>query len=345
MGVIEFLNSLKTAQEQCKLSEEEFLNKLLAASTGYAHDLILEWKSNGMDTAAIFHNLLLNFDKRMSPDAAKEKLANFKVNKDTNLATAESQIIRLIGRAATIMPIGESRNTYYNLEGCNAFIRVLPPYNSQLASNLYNNYTAKLGRPYTLLELSQGLNLYRTSIDKDIKENGIANKINKLSRNNFKPKFAAYNIGTKSPGNGQLKRNRGTEISCTPRPRPLNNRYANRLGQNNYDSSNQESSVRYNRTGWNNKNGMNKYSKFNNNKGSKFTSRYKNDNKCPLCRKSDHPSTDCKNMINDQGKQIDIIPIYGTCSLCQPFVQPGLHHPDHLCPYRDRGIFNKKRKN
>jgi hypothetical protein len=281
----------------------------------------------------------------MSPDSAKEKLANFKVNKDTNLATAESQIIRLIGRAATIMPIGESRNTYYNLEGCNALIRALPPYSSQLASNLYNNYTAKLGRPCTLLELSQGLNLYRTSIGKDIKENGISNKINKLSRNNnFKPKFAAYNIETKSPGNGQIKRNKGTEISFTPRPRPLNNRYANRLGQNNFNSRTQESSVRFNRTGWNN-NGMNKFTRFSNNKGSKFGNRYKNDNKCTLCGKSDHPSTECKNMINDQGKQIDIIPIYGTCSLCPPFVRPRLHHPDHLCPYRDGGIFTKKRKN
>jgi hypothetical protein len=55
-----------------------------------------------MDTAAIFHNLLLNFDKRMSQDAAKEKLANFKVNKDTNLATAESQIIRLIVQICSI---------------------------------------------------------------------------------------------------------------------------------------------------------------------------------------------------------------------------------------------------
>ena len=42
MGVVEFLRSLVAAQNQCGLSEEEFLDRLSASWTGQAHDLILE---------------------------------------------------------------------------------------------------------------------------------------------------------------------------------------------------------------------------------------------------------------------------------------------------------------
>jgi hypothetical protein len=38
MSVSEFLNNLTGAQEQCNLSEQEFLTRMLYSSTGLAHD-------------------------------------------------------------------------------------------------------------------------------------------------------------------------------------------------------------------------------------------------------------------------------------------------------------------
>ena len=49
------------------------------SSTGQAHNIILEWQTNGMDTAAIFHNLLLNYDKRLTAEDARNQLIGYKV--------------------------------------------------------------------------------------------------------------------------------------------------------------------------------------------------------------------------------------------------------------------------
>ena len=108
-----------------------------------------------MDTAAIFHNLLLNYDKRLNAEDARNQLIGYKVPKNGNLASAETHKVKLIDRAATALLTGPSKSSYYNLEGCNALIRALPPFSSQTKRNLYNTYTAKLGRACTLLELSQ----------------------------------------------------------------------------------------------------------------------------------------------------------------------------------------------
>ena len=322
MGVVEFLRSLLAAQNQCALSEEEFLERLLAASTGQAHDLILEWKTNGMDTAAIFHNLLLNYDKRLTAEEARSQLIGYKVPKSGNLASAEAHIVKLIGRAATALPTGPSRNAYYNLEGCNALIRALPSFSSQTASNLYNSYTAKLGRACTLLELSQGLNLHRSSIDKDIKENGMglirSNKF--MKKNNFNvAKYITNSIGiNETARNPRPFPKRGNENSYTPRPAQANKpRYTNGA----------------------NKNFRNLKPKFQSNNAQNNSS-----NKCTMCGHRSHDSTSCQNIKDDSGKVLKMIPTYATCSKCPNFIKPRLHHPEHLCPFRVGGPLNRKGK-
>jgi hypothetical protein len=138
MSVVEFLNTLKTLQEQLKLSESEFFDRMLARSTGLAHELLLEWKANGENIHTIYHNLLINFDKRLSPDEAKMQLSAYKIPKTSMLAKAESQIMLLAGRTASSLPEGPSRTVYYNLEACNAMIQPLPPASSSSVNNLYN---------------------------------------------------------------------------------------------------------------------------------------------------------------------------------------------------------------
>jgi hypothetical protein len=145
---------------------------MLASSTGLAHELLLEWKMNGESVPTIYHNLLINFDKRLSPDEAKMQLSSYKIPKSSSLAKAESQIMLLAGRTASALPEGPSRTAYYNLEACNAMIRSLPPSSSANVNNLYNQLSARLGRAATFAELSRGMNLLRTTIDKDIRQNG-----------------------------------------------------------------------------------------------------------------------------------------------------------------------------
>jgi hypothetical protein len=174
MSVIEFLNAMKTAQEQLLLSEDEFVDRMLSCTTGLAHELLLEWRTNGESVPTIYHNLLINFDKRISPEEAKQQLLSLKISKDLTLAKAEAKIMLLASRAASQMPEGPSRTAYYNLEACNTIIRALPPISSSNVNNLYNQTSARLGRAATFAELSKAMNLYRVSIDNDIKTNGAA---------------------------------------------------------------------------------------------------------------------------------------------------------------------------
>jgi hypothetical protein len=328
MGVVEFLRSLVTAQNQCGLSEEEFLLRLLGSSTGQAHDLILEWKTNGMDTAAIFHNLLLNYDKRLTAEDARNQLIGYKVPKSGNLASAEAHIVKLIGRAATALPTGPSRNAYYNLEGCNALIRALPKSSSQIASNLFNNYTAKLSRACTLLELSQGLNLYRSNIDQDIRENGVGQnknlryqKVGNYKEPNY-TSFAMNNSVGRSPRKPQNHRNKD-DISYTPRPvqmvrpRPTNGQY----------------------------NSANRNSVYNN--GARFrgtnNARISYD-KCKKCGQRSHEASNCQNIRDNKGRIIRMIAPNITCSKCPNFIKPRLNHPEALCPFRNGGPLNRKNR-
>ncbi len=343
MGVVEFLRSMVSAQNQCGLSEEEFINRLLDSSTGPAHDLILEWKMNGMDSAGIFHNLLLNYDRRLSAEEARNQLIGYRVPKNSTLASAEAHIVKLIGRAATAMPTGPTRNDYYNLEGCNALIRALPPYSSQQACQIYNNLTAKLGRACTLLELSQGLNLHRTNIDKDIKHNGASDFIKKRfgrNLNNFqKPRYTAYMMGSQTTQNAWPRPNSSNNTQYPPIQRQNNivprqsyrtnyrQNGANRMYQNNrYQFKSQtpySNTIRSPRG----RAGPNRrpFRPFNNIK------------KCILCGYRSHETKDCNNMKDDQGNTKTIIPMQGTCPKCPNFITPRLHHPETMCPFRKGG--------
>ena len=172
MSIAEYLNILTSVQDLMQLTEPEFIDRMLACSRGLAHELIYEWKTNGENVSTIYHNLIINFDKRLSPHYAKSQLYAYKVPKAITLAKAESQIMSLASRTASVLPEGPSRTAIYNLEAYNAIIRALPAHSSSTVHNLYNQISARLGRTATFAELSRVLNLYRSTIDQDIKQNG-----------------------------------------------------------------------------------------------------------------------------------------------------------------------------
>jgi hypothetical protein len=286
-----------------------------------------------MDAAAIFHNLLVNYDRRLSAEEARSKLMGYKVGRNSSLAEAESKIVKWVGRAATAFPVGESRKAFYNLEGCNSLIRALPPYSSQIANNVYSTLTAKLGRACTLLELSQGLNLHRANIDKDIKEHGSLYtreliKPNRPIKSNFKMQRYTVNSLEMSPQNRPRQQiSTSANTSFTPRPKQIQGTLQNR-NRTNFQNNRTVS----NRVGWNRN--KNNFQRGNFNRKPQI-------NRCLLCGIKDHTSKDCKNIRYDKNNPVPMIITYGTCNKCPRNIYPRLHHQEELCPFRPKGPLYK----
>jgi hypothetical protein len=171
-SVLEFLLQLNNAQETLKLNEKDFLKMVRLSTTGKAHQLVSEMLDNGADTSSIYHALLLHYDTRQTSSEAKKALYAYRVKKDENLAKATSHISTLAHRSVSDLPIGPARTIVLDMESCSALIRSLPPASSAIAQNTFSSLSAKLGRNCTFHEFCRALNVYRASIDQDIKVNG-----------------------------------------------------------------------------------------------------------------------------------------------------------------------------
>lgn len=352
VSVVEFLNALTTAQNQCNLSEAEFLDRILAATTGLAHDLVFDWKVNGDSCSTIYYSLVVNFDTRMPAEEARQKLATFIIGRNSTLAKAESQIQLWVGRASSIYPPGDSRVSYRDMEGCGALIRALPQYSSLQAANLYQSYTTRLQRSCTMQELFRGLDQFRGIIDQDIKQNGAILMPSYMRQNKQKqimPKgqqkyntfLSSFNVNNKAVYPGKpFTRNQ-------PRPQNQVNRSYNRPQnwsnppfQRQFRSQQppQTPGAAYNRS--TKVLGKPKYGINNNKKSSNYNNTQEREN-CALCGQRHH-NTECPNMRDNTGKQLVVIPTYGVCNKCPEYVKPKLRHPEVVCPYRVGGPFHKK---
>lgn len=360
-SVVEFLNALSTAQQQCNLSEHEFLERMLASTTGLAHDLVFDWKINGDNCSTIYHSLIINFDTRMSAEEAKYRLTTFVVSKNSTLAKAEGQIQLLVARASSLLPPGESRIAYRDMEGCSTLIRALPSYSSMQAHNLYQNYTARLQRACTMQELFRGLDMYRSLVDKDIKTNGATVMSNFSKRNNTRNMMPMrnqikYNNSYISSYNNTVSKNTDSRVAQPSRSyRDSQNRSqrgvmrdSNRNTQRqevpkwNYVSNSQRPpqqtpGAAYNR-GQRSKSFSGTTKPYNSQRNNYTGNRYNQDKpiQCTLCGLK-HQTTECTNMKDNTGKTLTIIPTYGFCNNCPQWVKPRLRHPEVVCPYRIGG--------
>ncbi len=336
MTIMEFLSCMKTAQLQCKLSEAEFKGMLLNCTTGKAHLLLVDWLESGESLHNIYHNLMLHFDKRITPENAKAQLANFKANKGSTLASVESHLMTLCNRASSIYPAGSSRTAYYNIEYCNTLANCLPPQSNIIVQTTKHSLSAKLGRAATGAELSKALNVHRQVIDADIKLHGATH--NSKDRNQdsaFKPKKSwpkgsiySVNYAREAPqgtGIGNAKNN-GKD-----RGYPIKN--------NNYKGGRNEPQKTFPGQGYNNKGNFRQGQ----GRGNRNSTPQRNNNYCSLCGKKDHTiAQGCPNMISDSGTTVQVYPVHGSCSICPHFVQPRLNHPTAYCPYRKGGPFARK---
>ena len=360
MNILEFLHLLKSLQAQCRLSLPEFLEMMLASTTGNAYLLIHSWIDNGDDPSTIFHNLLVHYDTRLQPEQARIKLMAYKAPKSADLAKVEATIQSLASRAASNIPAGPGRIASYNTEVIQGLIRSLPPASSLIVQTQNNEKTAKMGRAITAAELSRFLNTYRHAIDMDIKTHGVDNRI---FEKRFVPragkvgtkKYVTYNINGAVPLHHQpqvpqiARNSQISQITQNHRPNTLG-------GNRNYSSGNNNM-----RKAWVDKygtrDGRNNYKPIGSgghrNKAGQFTQRRHfngsgrpnyspNIDYCSLCGKQDHKASGgCPNMISDGGKQINIMPTKDVCKRCPPHINPRLSHPEFICPYRKSGPWGK----
>ena len=245
LSIVEYLTIMRTAQEHCKLSKTEFIERLILTSTGEAHELIAFCHEQGEEIEDIYHSLVMRFDDRITVDEAKIRLQSFKATKGMNLAKVESQIMILANRASAQFPVGESRQAYYNLEACQALIRSLPQNSNITASTTYNSLTARLQKAPTYSFFTRALNAHRSVIDADLRVHGSdAGRFNRFpnkrgnnsARNNYKKRaanYSAYSVSIGAPG--------AVAVSQTPfKPKPImaprgNNELKN--NSNNYNSN------------------------------------------------------------------------------------------------------------
>lgn len=372
VSILEYLQNLKALQSQMNLSLPEFYEAMLASTTGDAYLLINSWIENEESPATIFHNLLIHYDTRLSPEEARMKLMNYKAQKTSTLGRVEADIMKLANRAASSIPVGPGRAANYNMEVIQGLIRSLPRESARLVQTQNMERSAGLGRTLTAAELSRYLNIYRSSIDDDIRRNGAdarnyEKRFNVKMRGDGARKYSAYNITKQAPlyivphapvmvpGSRYPQIN---QVSQYKKPAtvggnsPFNGKrseyhnnsqrnWSNRMGtgtpsSNNYTSSNQT----YRRSEYKGKRTNANYTtrKFQN-KGMRNSN---TNDYCSLCGKRDHRATDsCRFMVSDSGVRIPIMPTKNTCTKCPAFVNPRLSHPENLCPYRKTGPWGK----
>jgi hypothetical protein len=319
LGVVEFLYGLNHAQETCELSRNEFKDMMLICSTGRAHMLLLEWASNGESIETLYHSLLTHFDTRLTPGEAKAQLFSYRIPKTSNLAEAVAHIMDLAGRAASSLPLGESRNALYNLEAIECLLRALPPSAKITATNLNSQLSAKLGRSCTITELNRALNIYRHTIDNEIKSRGNPGAEGKKTFS--KGKWTKKSTNSQ---NGPVT----LAISSNP-PTPNGGQQGGQGHQHGHQQGGQNKGA-FPKNG--NKGG----------KGKKFPKKGAQSLQyCSLCGAVDHlASSGCINMRDDKGAHVNIMPTHGTCNMCPMSVNPRLNHPMYLCPWRPGGPFS-----
>ena len=332
MSVVEFLTTMNNCQEKVNMSKKEFLEMLINSTTGAPFLQITLFKANNESISHIYHQLMNMYDKRPTTQGAKDTLHKYRAPRTATLADAESYIMNLANRIAMSLPIGESRTNIYNLEACQAIIRAMPPNSKNQIQTLYNTISAKLNRACTFSELSMALNVYRTTIDEDLAQNGhveYKDRQNKNRDHKNVPRYNAHQVSSSynfTKNKFQNKSMRKPNIEQNPRTTTYyirDNRNPPSYNTRRIGTSSRTTSHFL---------------------GSKTNNKNIRNQQCSLCGQSSHRASACKNMRDDKGRVINIIPTHGTCSNCATSTR-NLHHPMSLCPWREKfGYLAKKQQ-
>ena len=347
MPVDEYLEGLTRIQKIAKLSRHEFEEIMLATTTGKAHSLIMSWLRQSMSINEIYRALCLNFDRRLHPDRARASLSVYKAPKSSTLANVESYISHLAQRASEAVPPGPSRTQVFNIEANAALIRSLPPASLTLATNTHQALSSRMGRIPEFHELVRAMDKFRLTIDSDLKVNGVSEKTNGLKTDKA-PNSQKGKSGIRSSNSNKPRFNKGPStfhVQTAKQPQIQNEYRENGQQKNRGQASNPNSTQQ---KGNNNQNMRGNKSKnnskqgggwkprsggFQNNSANRATPEY-----CSLCGSIEHVASEgCKNMKDNGGNIVKVLPQQRTCNLCPSAVSPRLQHPETFCPFRKGG--------
>ena len=345
MSIVEYLYNLNQVQEQCNLSLAEFLQAMLASSTGVPYTYLMGAIKNGESPTNIYHNLLIRYDRRLQPEEARIKLYAYTIPKSASLATAESHIYELAEQAVSSLPAGVARTVAMDYEAIQALFRALPPQSATLARNTYSQFSTKVGEGISFADLSRLLNTYRYTIDSDIKQHGSTGKQSFEQKRFFirttEPtggmrKYTSYNVQSGSTaGNAGLSGPVAQSPNATSQWRALPNfsqqnsggparsPTTGRFRPNNNNERTYNNNVRDRRGGSDGRYGQG------------FSGRTRPRDYCSLCGKYDHKAVDgCPYMVNDAGRKVPIMPCKDVCTACPSYIRNRLNHPSYICPFR-----------
>jgi hypothetical protein len=342
LTIHEFFNNMAVAQEQMRLTEKEFIHMLLMCTAGKAHELITQWSNQNESIKNIYYNLSLQYDRRITPELARQKLTNLMAAKNTDLPRHISNIMSLADRASYALPQGSSRQAYYNNEAIQALIRSLPPTSKSVCSNLFHSLSAKARRAITFMELSRPLNSLRDTIDLDIKQNGMSfvntNKPSSSNSKNRKGKgkgYSTYSVGTVHEENSTYEENQGKQRTQYKQNQTAGNQGNTAVA---YQSNVPYAVNTKSNTGYKGNNGAQKQQGYINSTQANAGKGGKQRRYCSLCGKTTHTAAmGCRNMKDNNGQVVAIQPAQATCNICPATVVPRLNHPAYLCPFRPTG--------
>jgi hypothetical protein len=338
-NIIEFLQSMNTAQAIMQLSKKEFLQIMQKCVTGKVYTMVAEYISFDHSVSDLYHSLLTLYDTRMTSPIARRVLADYKAAKNQSLSKVQSHIMMLASRIASQIPAGPSRTSMYNIEANNALTRCLPPNSAARCMNEINTLSAKLQQNPSFIQTIQCLHKFADSIDQDIQQNGVAPSKSNYPTREF-PKFKVNSVDKNNYNsrNGKISGKTYTKRSQNGRqPDQKGRNYSiNALNYNNkqYDHPKQERS--YNMNHSNSKNNKNQY--FSKNANFKPKNGSKNALYCSLCGSVSHSAEMvCYKMKNAEGRIVQTVPSFNHCRYCFEHVNRKLYHPEEMC-------FNKKQK-
>jgi hypothetical protein len=312
--IAEFLETLRTAQEYCMLSEKEFTKQLLASTTGEAYKHLYTLVENKEPLKNIYFRLCMLYDRTITPEAAREQLSTLKANKGDTLNSLANRILYLAELSVSIVGPGIHRAAYIDNQAVQSLISAMPNPGHlmetprKLLSQEYRILCASMAAPPTFSQFLLALDLYAEKIDEGLKAYGVPTRTEQSMKVHptAKPYFGynrarvnALSLPNRGPRRANISTRGRTRYQGTARINNLNSTQTH-----SGPSGNNSTSAPYRQ--------YNKY--------------------CSLCSGTNHTSSDiCFKMKNREGKSVLVSPSQVPCTYCIEKTGKRLFHPRNYC--------------
>jgi hypothetical protein len=369
-SIFEHLDNLNKAQRALKLSMDEFCSKLQTSVTGKVYEEVYSQINGNMTLRELYEMLQIKYDKRKTPQRAKEELDNYSPPYAATLAIVKTEILDLGQRAKLVFNTVIREDEYNNIT-TTVLLKSLPASFRKDGTKIKAELTSQEGRHPTYNELIFALEAYADVIDYGFKNDRKTLKMEASTRN-FPPPFKRH-IGHKKAIVRELNTNKNFPMSKDsgknfytkpttsnqpnqPRYNMINNKPAvyhpsfnqnnNYRKFNNYYSQGQNKSQdrparydsNYNRPRENYMGANNRANHYNNNRAPNPNNMQiggRGKLYCEMCGKNNHTADrGCYEMLTDNIKLKYLTPAQVPCDICEKKINTQLLHPPKYCPRR-----------